>query len=112
MATERLQRRRGSAAPAIGRFRCRLESTQVSADHTQALLWREASAADDLPKWIVHLGIRKQGSEVVETLMSPKDILATLYHLLGVDPEGTIPDRLGRPMPVAGDGRLRPELLA
>lgn len=54
----------------------------------------------------------KIGGEVVETMMSPKDILATLYHLLGIDPNSTVPDRLGRPMLVAGEGRLRPELLA
>jgi hypothetical protein len=49
--------------------------------------------------------------DVVETPVSPKDVLATLYHLLGVDPETTIQDRLGRPVPVAGEGRARPELL-
>lgn len=52
------------------------------------------------------------GGEVTETMMSPKDVLATLYHLLGIDPERTVPDRLGRPMPVAGEGVLREELLA
>ncbi|OAI48323.1 hypothetical protein AYO44_07395 [Planctomycetaceae bacterium SCGC AG-212-F19] len=51
------------------------------------------------------------GAEVTETLLSPKDILATLYHLLGIDPATTVPDRMGRPMPVAGEGVLRPELL-
>jgi hypothetical protein len=50
--------------------------------------------------------------DVVETAMSPKDILATTYHLLGIDPETTITDRLGRPLPVAGEGRVRAELLA
>jgi hypothetical protein len=51
------------------------------------------------------------GAQVTETPMSPKDILATIYYLLGIDPETTIPDRLGRPMAVAGEGRVRPELL-
>jgi hypothetical protein len=50
------------------------------------------------------------GAEVTEAIMSPKDILASLYFLLGIDPEQTIPDRQGRPMPVAGEGRVRPEL--
>jgi Protein of unknown function (DUF1501) len=49
---------------------------------------------------------------VVETPVSPKDILATVYHLLGIDPATTLYDRQGRPLPVAGDGRVRPELLA
>jgi hypothetical protein len=50
--------------------------------------------------------------EVVETPVSPKGVLATLYHLLGIDPATPIADRLGRPVPVAGEGRVRPELLA
>ena len=53
----------------------------------------------------------RQGGEVADTPLSPKDILATLYHLLGIDPHTMIPDRLGRPMPVAGEGYVREELL-
>jgi hypothetical protein len=49
---------------------------------------------------------------VLDTPISPKDILATMYHLLGIDPEATIRDRLGRPIPIAGEGRVRHELLA
>jgi arylsulfatase A-like enzyme len=49
---------------------------------------------------------------VAETPFSPKDVLATLYHLLGIDPHTEIHDREGRPVPVAGIGRVRPELLA
>jgi hypothetical protein len=51
------------------------------------------------------------GGEVRDTPISPKDILATAFHLLGIDPNTTIPDRLGRPFPIAGDGTVRPELL-
>jgi hypothetical protein len=50
--------------------------------------------------------------EVVETPISPKDILATTYHLLGIDPHTIIYDRLNRPVPVAGEGQVRFELLA
>jgi hypothetical protein len=50
--------------------------------------------------------------DVVETPVSPKDVLATTYHLLGIDPSTTLRDRLGRPLPVAGEGQVRPELLA
>lgn len=49
--------------------------------------------------------------DVVETPISPKDMQATAYHLLGIDPQTTIPDREGRPQHIAGDGRVRPELL-
>lgn len=49
---------------------------------------------------------------VLEAPMSPKDLLATMYHLLGIDPEATITDRLGRPVAIAGEGRVRAELVA
>ena len=50
--------------------------------------------------------------DVVETPISPKDVLATTYHLLGIDPTTVLQDRLGRPLPVAGEGKVRTELLA
>lgn len=50
--------------------------------------------------------------EVTETPFSPKDIVATLFHLLGIDPQMEIHDRLGRPYPIGGVGRVRNELLA
>ena len=51
------------------------------------------------------------GGEVNECPISPKDILATAFHLLGIDAHTTVTDALGRPMPIAGDGEVRPELL-
>ena len=51
------------------------------------------------------------GGDVAETPVSPKDVLATLFHLLGIDPHTEIHDRLGRPFPVGGDGRVRAELV-
>jgi len=53
----------------------------------------------------------KHAGDVEETPISPKDVLATAFHLLGIDPESTFPDPEGRPMPVTGTGRLRTELL-
>ena len=50
-------------------------------------------------------------AEVNDTPISPKDLLATTYHLLGIDPNTTIPDRLDRPTPIAGSGVLRTEML-
>ncbi len=49
---------------------------------------------------------------VLDTPISPKDILATMYHLLGIDPATLINDRLGRPIAIAGEGKVRPELVA
>lgn len=54
----------------------------------------------------------KIGGDVRDVPVSPKDVLATALHLLGIDPHTTVPDQQGRPAPVAGDGRLRPEVLA
>src|SRR6202035_35927 len=51
------------------------------------------------------------GGQVRDTPLSPKDVLATAFHLLSIDPHTTVPDRLGRPVPIAGEGALRPELL-
>ncbi|HLJ11113.1 MAG TPA: DUF1501 domain-containing protein [Planctomycetaceae bacterium] len=49
------------------------------------------------------------GGEVADTPVSPKDILATAFHLLGIDPHTTTPNLEGRPVPIAGDGVVRPE---
>lgn len=50
------------------------------------------------------------GGEVRDVPVSPKDLLATAFHALGIDPATTVPDTLGRPMPIAGDGKMRPEV--
>ncbi|MFN0056744.1 MAG: DUF1501 domain-containing protein [Planctomycetales bacterium] len=52
------------------------------------------------------------GGEVADTPVSPKDILATALHLLGIDSHETVPNQEGRPFPVAGDGVVRTEMLA
>ncbi len=53
----------------------------------------------------------KIAGDVVDTPVSPKDVLATIYHLLGISPTTVLHDRFGRPMAIAGEGRVRPELL-
>ena len=52
------------------------------------------------------------GGEVADTPVSPKDILATIYHLLGIDPNLTIVDVQGRPMPLIPDAEVIREVLA
>ena len=42
-----------------------------------------------------------QGSDVASQPVSPADLLATLWHVLGVDPDTEIRDRLNRPYPVS-----------
>lgn len=53
----------------------------------------------------------KIAGDVVDMPVSPKDILSTTYHLLGISPETLIHDRLGRPMSIGGEGKVRKELL-
>lgn len=54
----------------------------------------------------------KIAGDVVERPISPKDILATTYHLLGIDLETLLDDRLGRPMPLIPHGSVIQEALA
>jgi hypothetical protein len=51
----------------------------------------------------------KIGGDVDNVPVSPKDILATAFHLLGIDPHTQIGDRLNRPLPIAGTGVVRHE---
>jgi hypothetical protein len=53
----------------------------------------------------------KHGAYVKDNPISPKDILATIYHLLGIDHEQTIPDRFSRPFPLVSGGRVVEEML-
>ena len=52
------------------------------------------------------------GGDVTEVPFSPKDVVATLFHVLGINPQSEVQDRLGRPYPIGGSGRVRTELLA
>ena len=54
----------------------------------------------------------KIAGEPVERVVSPKDILATIYHLMGVDPSVRLTDRQGRPMALVPDGEVIAEALA
>lgn len=53
----------------------------------------------------------KHGGEVADRPVSPKDLLATIYHLLGIDHRLMIHDGLGRPLPLV-DGEVVHEILA
>lgn len=52
------------------------------------------------------------GATVVDRPLTAKDILATIYHLIGIDPETALIDRLNRPVPLVHDGKVIPEMLA
>ena len=53
----------------------------------------------------------KIGGTVADRPVSPKDVLATVYHLLGIDLETLLRDRTGRPQPLVPGGSVVSELL-
>jgi hypothetical protein len=54
----------------------------------------------------------KVGGTVVDRPVSPKDVLATAYHLLGIDPHQTVTDRTGRPVPLLSEGAVVQDMLS
>jgi hypothetical protein len=54
----------------------------------------------------------RNGSVPTESPVSPGDIVATMYRLLGIDPRHTIYDSLERPHTVVPTGRVAHEILA
>jgi hypothetical protein len=53
----------------------------------------------------------KHGGDVANDPISPKDMLATMYHLLGIDHRTTVHDAQGRPLPLV-DGEVISAALA
>ena len=53
----------------------------------------------------------KHAGDVADRPISPKDLLATMYHLLGIDPHPMIRDRHGRPLPLV-EGEVIQEAIA
>ncbi len=52
------------------------------------------------------------GAAPVEQPLSAKDVLATVYHLIGIDPHLTLTDKLNRPVPLIPYGDIVREMLA
>jgi hypothetical protein len=53
----------------------------------------------------VHGSSDRSGALPRDLPVSPGDLVATIYRLVGVDPELTVPDQLGRPVHVCHGGR-------
>jgi hypothetical protein len=54
-----------------------------------------------------------QAAYVKDSPVSTADICATIYHCLGIDPESTtVPEKTGRPVPIAQGGRAIRDILA
>jgi hypothetical protein len=52
-----------------------------------------------------------RGAFVKDRPISPEDILATMYHAKGIDPNSFIPNRVGKPTRLTEHGVVVPELL-
>jgi hypothetical protein len=52
----------------------------------------------------------RRGEEPSDRPLHPADLLATWYRFLGIDPALTLPDRLGRPVPLLPRGEPIAEL--
>lgn len=53
----------------------------------------------------------RDGGKPHDRPLGPGDLLATIYHALGVDLQQTLPDRQGRPIPLTASGSPIQELL-
>jgi hypothetical protein len=47
----------------------------------------------------------------VERALKPADLLATVYHVLGIDPALTFKDHTGRPVPILDEGKAIDEVI-
>ena len=54
----------------------------------------------------------KLGAYPTDHPVSPGDLVATIYHLLGIDPNLTVPDLTGRPIAIAHGGQPIHAILA
>jgi Protein of unknown function (DUF1501) len=54
----------------------------------------------------------RTGADPAENPVTPHDIVATLYTLLGIPPETELPDHLGRPIRLGGPGQVLRGLMA
>jgi hypothetical protein len=52
-----------------------------------------------------------RGEYPVDRPVTPQDLHATIYHVLGIDPSTHFLDHAGRPVPAIDHGRVIKELL-
>jgi len=65
---------------------------------------RELMRIGGIKQWAVHGTSDAIGAYPASHPVSPGDIVATIYHQLGIDPHLMLPDVTGRPTPVAHGG--------
>jgi hypothetical protein len=78
----------------------KINSSDAGRDHWGACntIWM---AGGGVPGGQVYGASDKTASEPTSDAVSPADLSATIYHLLGLDPGSVIYDPLGRPLPIS-----------
>lgn len=69
-------------------------------------------AGGGIKRGVVHGASSAEGSEVERDPVGPADIAATLFTLMGVDPDKRLLSQGGRPIRIVRDGRVLREILA
>jgi len=54
----------------------------------------------------------KHAAYPIDKAVSPSDIVATIYHQLGIDPHMTVDDPVGRPIAIAHGGNVIRDIVA
>ena len=70
-----------------------------------------ALAGGGIQGGVVHGSSDAIGGYPHEGKVSPQDLTATIFHCLGLDPDTTITDTLGRPLPVSRGEIIHPVLI-
>jgi hypothetical protein len=52
-----------------------------------------------------------KGERPASRPLTPRDVLATIYHAMGIDTERTFNNVAGRPVPVLSEGKAITELI-
>jgi len=60
----------------------------------------------------VHGATDKHAAYPTRDPVSPANLVATFYSLLGIDPHATVPDRAGRPIAIAHGGEPIRDVMA
>ena len=60
----------------------------------------------------VHGTSDKQAAYPIDFPVTPGDLCATIYELLGISHEATVPDQFSRPIPISHAGQPISEVLA
>ena len=79
----------------------RPRSTRTSAATTGPSVTRVLLAGGGVKRGYIHGASDKHGAYPDRDPVRPDDLAATMFHLLGINPETEVRDTLNRPLPIA-----------